>query len=210
MNLKPLGDRVIVEVVEEEEVTVSGIVLPDTAKEKPQRGRVLAVGAGRCQRIACRGPFSVARAIDLKIRQAAVERRQAVGGVARRINGAAAEISAVVLIILLHLRARCRQVIGRFVNLAADDVAPIRWQGDGRQDGDNGNGNHQFDQSEPRLTRFDDRDKQLGTPHKQLSAASRWMQIELQDGLRYFFSDCHKSSHQNPSDTCRIARKHAG
>ena len=47
MNLKPLGDRVIVEVVEEEEVTASGIVLPDTAKEKPQRGRVLAVGPGR-------------------------------------------------------------------------------------------------------------------------------------------------------------------
>jgi chaperonin GroES len=47
MNLKPLGDRVIVEVVEEEEVTASGIVLPDTAKEKPQRGRVLAVGEGR-------------------------------------------------------------------------------------------------------------------------------------------------------------------
>lgn len=47
MNLKPLGDRVIVEVLEEEETTVSGIVLPDTAKEKPQRGRVLAVGAGR-------------------------------------------------------------------------------------------------------------------------------------------------------------------
>jgi chaperonin GroES len=47
MDLKPLGDRVIVEVLEEEEVTASGIVLPDTAKEKPQRGRVLAVGAGR-------------------------------------------------------------------------------------------------------------------------------------------------------------------
>ena len=46
MNLKPLGDRLIVEVLEEEESTVSGIVLPDTAKEKPQRGRVLAVGPG--------------------------------------------------------------------------------------------------------------------------------------------------------------------
>ncbi len=46
MNLKPLGDRLIVEVLEEEEQTVSGIVLPDTAKEKPQRGRVLAVGPG--------------------------------------------------------------------------------------------------------------------------------------------------------------------
>jgi chaperonin GroES len=47
MDLKPLGDRVIVEVVEEEESTVSGIVLPDTAREKPQRGNVMAVGPGR-------------------------------------------------------------------------------------------------------------------------------------------------------------------
>ena len=46
MNLQPLGDRLIVEVLEEEEETVSGIVLPDTAREKPQRGRVLAVGPG--------------------------------------------------------------------------------------------------------------------------------------------------------------------
>src|ERR1700757_5418133 len=46
MNLKPLGDRLIVEVLEEGESAVSGIVLPDTAKEKPQRGRVLAVGPG--------------------------------------------------------------------------------------------------------------------------------------------------------------------
>ena len=46
MNLQPLGDRLIVEVLEEEETTVSGIVLPDTAREKPQRGRILAVGPG--------------------------------------------------------------------------------------------------------------------------------------------------------------------
>lgn len=46
MELQPLGDRLIVEVLEEEEITASGIVLPDTAKEKPQRGRVLAVGPG--------------------------------------------------------------------------------------------------------------------------------------------------------------------
>ena len=46
MDLQPLGDRLIVEVLEEEETTVSGIVLPDTAKEKPQRGRVLSVGPG--------------------------------------------------------------------------------------------------------------------------------------------------------------------
>ena len=46
MNLQPLGDRLIVEVLDEEEETVSGIVLPDTAKEKPQRWNVLAVGPG--------------------------------------------------------------------------------------------------------------------------------------------------------------------
>ena len=46
MDLQPLGDRLIVEVLDEDEITVSGIVLPDTAKEKPQRGKVLAVGPG--------------------------------------------------------------------------------------------------------------------------------------------------------------------
>ncbi len=47
MNLKPLGDRVVVKPVEREERTKSGIVLPDTAKEKPQEGMVEAVGTGR-------------------------------------------------------------------------------------------------------------------------------------------------------------------
>ena len=47
--LRPLGDRVIVKVVEQEEKTVSGIVLPDSAKEKPQQGEVLAVGSGRIE-----------------------------------------------------------------------------------------------------------------------------------------------------------------
>src|ERR1043165_7311974 len=46
MNLQPLGDRLIVGVLEEEETPSGGIVLPDTAKEKPQRGRVLEVGPG--------------------------------------------------------------------------------------------------------------------------------------------------------------------
>jgi chaperonin GroES len=46
MTLQPLGDRLILEVLEEDGATVSGIVLPDTAMEKPQRGRVLAVGPG--------------------------------------------------------------------------------------------------------------------------------------------------------------------
>ncbi len=47
IQLKPLDDRVVVEPVEAEETTAGGIVLPDTAKEKPQRGKVLAVGPGR-------------------------------------------------------------------------------------------------------------------------------------------------------------------
>ena len=46
MNLKPLGDRLIVVPLEEEQTTSGGIVLPDTAQEKPQRGSVLAVGPG--------------------------------------------------------------------------------------------------------------------------------------------------------------------
>ena len=46
MNLKPLGDRLIVQAIEEEETTASGILLPDTAKEKPQKGKVVAVGEG--------------------------------------------------------------------------------------------------------------------------------------------------------------------
>jgi chaperonin GroES len=45
--LKPLGDRIIIELVEGEEKTASGIVLPDSAKEKPQEGKVVAVGTGR-------------------------------------------------------------------------------------------------------------------------------------------------------------------
>ncbi len=45
--LKPLGDRIVIELVEVEEKTASGIVLPDTAKEKPQEGKVVAVGSGR-------------------------------------------------------------------------------------------------------------------------------------------------------------------
>ena len=47
MKLKPLGDRLIVKAIEEEATTASGIVLPDTAKEKPQKGKVVAVGDGK-------------------------------------------------------------------------------------------------------------------------------------------------------------------
>ena len=47
INLKPLGDRVVVEPIEQEQTTASGIILPETAKEKPQEGKVLAIGPGR-------------------------------------------------------------------------------------------------------------------------------------------------------------------
>jgi chaperonin GroES len=46
ISLKPLGNRVVVEPIEQEEVTAGGIVLPETAKEKPQKGKVLAIGPG--------------------------------------------------------------------------------------------------------------------------------------------------------------------
>ena len=57
--LRPLGDRVIVEAKQQEETTKSGIVLPDTAKEKPQRGVVLAVGPGRRRAHGSRAPLDV-------------------------------------------------------------------------------------------------------------------------------------------------------
>lgn len=47
MKVKPLGDRVVIKALEQEERTASGIVLPDTAKEKPQQGKVMAVGTGK-------------------------------------------------------------------------------------------------------------------------------------------------------------------
>jgi len=46
LNLKPLGTRLVVEPIEQEDVTASGIVLPETAKEKPQKGKVLSIGPG--------------------------------------------------------------------------------------------------------------------------------------------------------------------
>ena len=47
MNLKPLADRLVVEPIEQEDVTSGGIILPETAKEKPQQGKVIAAGPGR-------------------------------------------------------------------------------------------------------------------------------------------------------------------
>jgi chaperonin GroES len=47
MNVKPLGDRVLVQPVEQDEVKKGGIIIPDTAKEKPQEGKVVAIGTGK-------------------------------------------------------------------------------------------------------------------------------------------------------------------
>lgn len=60
VKLRPLDDRVVVQPIEAEEKTAGGIVLPDTAKEKPQRGTVLAVGPGRLLDNGQRGQLSVA------------------------------------------------------------------------------------------------------------------------------------------------------
>jgi chaperonin GroES len=59
MKLRPLDDRVVVEPMESEEKTAGGIVLPDTAKEKPQRGKVVATGPGRLLDNGQRGELSV-------------------------------------------------------------------------------------------------------------------------------------------------------
>ena len=59
LNLRPLDDRVVVRPLEAEETTAGGIVLPDNAKEKPQRGKVLAVGPGKMLDSGNRGELSV-------------------------------------------------------------------------------------------------------------------------------------------------------
>ncbi len=59
LNLRPLADRVVVEPIEKEETTAAGIVLPETAKEKPQEGRVLAVGPGKLDEKGERLPMEV-------------------------------------------------------------------------------------------------------------------------------------------------------
>ncbi|MHB8792167.1 MAG: co-chaperone GroES [Thermoleophilia bacterium] len=59
MNLKPLEDRVIVKTEESQDVTASGIVLPDTAQEKPQRGKIIAVGDGKVDESGKRIPLDV-------------------------------------------------------------------------------------------------------------------------------------------------------
>ncbi len=59
LTLKPLGDKVVVEVIDEPQTTASGLVLPDSAKEKSQRGKVLAVGPGKYLENGSREPIDV-------------------------------------------------------------------------------------------------------------------------------------------------------
>ena len=59
MKIKPLGDKILVERLEAEEVTAGGIVLPDTAKEKPKEGKVVAVGKGRALKDGTYAKFTV-------------------------------------------------------------------------------------------------------------------------------------------------------
>ena len=59
LNVKPLGDRVLVEPVEEKEVKKGGIIIPDTAKEKPQEGKVVALGTGKTDDEGKKLPFEV-------------------------------------------------------------------------------------------------------------------------------------------------------
>lgn len=59
MNIQPLGDRVLVEPLKEEQTTKGGIIIPDTAKEKPQQGKVIAVGTGKLDDSGNKIPFNV-------------------------------------------------------------------------------------------------------------------------------------------------------
>jgi chaperonin GroES len=59
MKIKPLGERVLVEAITEEQQTKGGIIIPDTAKEKPQQGKVIAVGTGKIDDNGNKVPFNV-------------------------------------------------------------------------------------------------------------------------------------------------------
>ena len=65
VNIKPLGDRVVIRPAQREEVTASGVILPDTAKEKPQRGTVLAIGPGRVGDDGKRTPLEVSEGAEV-------------------------------------------------------------------------------------------------------------------------------------------------
>jgi chaperonin GroES len=61
MKIRPIDDRVVIKILEAEETTPGGLVLPDTAKEKPQKGEVIAVGPGKIQKNGKRSPMELAK-----------------------------------------------------------------------------------------------------------------------------------------------------
>lgn len=65
ITIKPLGDRVVIRPAQREEVTASGVFLPDTAKEKPQRGTILAVGPGKLDDKGQRAPLEVTEGVEV-------------------------------------------------------------------------------------------------------------------------------------------------
>ena len=79
LKLKPLADRLVVEPIEREDMTASGIYVPETAKEKPQEGKVLAVGPGRKDDDGKRIPMDVAEGDRVLYRQVRRQRGQAGG-----------------------------------------------------------------------------------------------------------------------------------
>ena len=65
VTIKPLADRVVIRPAQREEITASGVILPDTATEKPQRGTVLAVGPGKCNDDGTRTPLEVGEGAEV-------------------------------------------------------------------------------------------------------------------------------------------------
>ena len=69
LNIKPIGDRILVELVEEKEVKKGGIIIPDTAKEKPQEGIVIALGTGKTDDNGKKIPFEVKKGDKVYVNQ---------------------------------------------------------------------------------------------------------------------------------------------
>ena len=78
VNVRPLGDRVLVQPIEETEVKKGGIIIPDTAKEKPQEGKVVALGTGKTDDNGKKVEFTVKKGADQQIRRHRDQNRQRV------------------------------------------------------------------------------------------------------------------------------------
>ena len=81
INVKPLGDRVLVEPVEEKEIKKGGIIIPDTAKEKPQEGIVVALGTGKTDDNGKKVEFNVKKGDKVLIRNTAAPKSNSTGSI---------------------------------------------------------------------------------------------------------------------------------